>query len=93
MALPPTATDMPQNEVYENHNLGNTELNRGIRLTTGSIRFAALAEKTSCRLLKKIQRRNPRDRVCQNVIENSERARTRNTNTNSSEAIERNAAC
>jgi hypothetical protein len=41
---------------------------------------------------KRPQRRNPRDRVRENVIENSERARTRNTNTNSSEAIERNEA-
>jgi hypothetical protein len=42
MAIAPTATDMPQNKLYENNNLGTAEVVRGGRLTTGSIRFAAL---------------------------------------------------
>jgi hypothetical protein len=46
MALPPTATDMPQNELYENQNLGITKLNRGIGLTTGEYQICcATADK------------------------------------------------
>jgi hypothetical protein len=42
MAIAPTATDMPQNKLYENDNLGTAKVVRGGRLTTGEIRFAAL---------------------------------------------------
>ena len=36
MAIAPTATDMPQNELYENDNLEAAKAERGGRLTTGS---------------------------------------------------------
>ena len=35
MAIASTATDMPQNKLYENNNLGTAEVVRGGRLTTG----------------------------------------------------------
>ena len=35
MAIAPTATDMPQNDLYENNNLEGAKAKRGGRLTTG----------------------------------------------------------
>jgi hypothetical protein len=44
MAIAPTATDMPQNELYENHNLVNRKVTGGIRLTTGEYQICCVTD-------------------------------------------------
>lgn len=50
MAIAPTATDMPQNKLYENDNLGTAEVVRGGRLTTGEYQICCATRITSSRL-------------------------------------------
>ncbi len=50
MAIAPTATDMPQNKLYENNNLGTAEVVRGGRLTTGEYQICCATRITSSRL-------------------------------------------
>jgi hypothetical protein len=47
MAIASTATDMPQNKLYENNNLGTAEVVRGGRLTTGEYQICC-AGVTEC---------------------------------------------
>jgi hypothetical protein len=44
MAIAPTATDMPQNKLYENNNLETAKVVRGGRLTTGEYQICCAKE-------------------------------------------------
>jgi len=44
MAIASTATDMPQNKLYENNNLGTAEVVIGGRLTTGEYQICCAKE-------------------------------------------------
>jgi hypothetical protein len=50
MAIAPTATDMPQNELHENKNLAAAKEKRDGRLTTGEYQICCATRVTSSRL-------------------------------------------
>jgi hypothetical protein len=66
MAIAPTATDMPQNELYENNNLRNPEVESSGRLTTGEYQICCaiiveLADdpKDGCRVNRRVPQTRP----------------------------------